>query len=559
MFMLMKIISSCARLFFFGAFFAALAACSDDNASNESSASALRLVSSNIEDGAVVSSRKGTLELTFDRDIKQAPDKALLFNGLPATVTIDGKMLRYEYSLAEYGTDCTFRIPARSLTDLDGNPHDESFTLRFSVNETVTARLFDAVVDLNGKGTHTSVQAAIDDAPKNRTTPYLIFIANGTYEEFVNVPKDKPFLHFIGQDREKTVITRMLTSASNATGEGGEEAWTHSWRNSANTGYQEAVTMIYAPDCYAEGLSFENRWGVEKLIGPMAEAMYTANTRIAFRDCRFRSFQDTWQTAVTKAGATINAKQYASDCLIEGAVDYIYGDGNILIENSTFYNVRYGSVIAAAAHAEGTEWGYVFKGCVIDGVNKVNPSVYGTDKLDYINGKGWGQALGRPWKNAPITVFLNTTLKFDIDPRGWRDMSAYPKLFAEYKTIGKNGNPVDMSGRKTTFTAGEGEQAYTGKTELSAEEAARYTYENIITAGDGWDPKAFAEKAAAPANVKLEGNKLTWNAANRAICYLVFKEDGTFVAQTETNSLTVADADAKYTVRSANAYGSLSK
>lgn len=534
-------------------------ACKDDD--NSEDTGALALVSSNIAEGATLEENSGYVELTFNKKVRQAPNTSITFNGADIRIIILNNVVRYKYSTSD-NTDCTFKIPSGALLDYNGNPY-EGLTLNFKImEEEVTPKLFDAIVDPNGNGDYTSIQAAIDAVPSNRTEPYLIFVAKGTYQEFVNVPKIKPFIHLIGQDKETTIITRTLTSASNASGDGGEEAWQYSWRNEANQSerFQEAVTMIYATDFYAENISFENKWGIEKLIGPMAEAMYTANDRIAFNNCKFRSFQDTWQTKVqSSADNGINARHYATNCWIEGAVDYFYGNGNVLIENTTLYNVRYGSVITAANHTAETKWGYVFNNCTVDGINKVDPDKYGTASLDYIAGKGVAQTLGRPWQNSPITLFLNTKLKFDIDPAGWRDMGAVPTLYAEYNTTDKKGKAVDMSKRKTQYLVDNVSYDYKGKTELSYSEYIRYTYENIINGADGWNPKKFMEKLEAPENVLLSNTTLSWDARYKAICYLIFKEDGTYVGQTTNTSIEVSDTNTGYIVKAANKYGTLSE
>lgn len=230
-----------------------------------------------------------------------------------------------------------------------------------------------------------------------------------------------------------------------------------------------------------------------------------------------------------------------------------------MIENTTLYNVRYGSVITAANHTTGTNWGYVFNNCTVDGINKVDPDKYGTESLDYQPSKGTAQTLGRPWQNNPITVFLNTKLKFDIDPAGWRDMGAVPALYAEYNTTDKKGKAVDMSQRKTKYTINGTSYNYEGKTELSYSEYIKYTYENIVNGSDGWNPKKFMEQLETPENVSLNGTTLSWDARYKAICYLIFKADGSFEGQTTDTSFTVSDADATYTVKAANKYGTLSE
>ena len=229
----------------------AVFACKDDD--NSEDTSALTLVSSNITEGATLESNSGYVELTFNKKVRQAPNTSITFNDADIRIIILNNVVRYKYSTSD-NTDCTFKIPSGALLDYSGNPY-QGLTLNFKImEEAITPKLFDVIVDPNGKGDYTSIQDAIDAVPSNRTEPYLIFVANGTYEEFINVPKIKPFIHLIGQDKEKTIIARKLTSASNATGDGGEEAWQYSWRNEANQSqrFQEAVTMIYATDFYAE-------------------------------------------------------------------------------------------------------------------------------------------------------------------------------------------------------------------------------------------------------------------------------------------------------------------
>ena len=58
-------------------------------------------------------------------------------------------------------------------------------------------------------------------------------------------------------------------------------------------------------------------WGVEAQNGPQALALKTKADRIAFYNCKFRSFQDTWMTTTRDAD-----RHYVKECWLEGAVDY---------------------------------------------------------------------------------------------------------------------------------------------------------------------------------------------------------------------------------------------
>ena len=70
--------------------------------------------------------------------------------------------------------------------------------------------IFHAVVAKDGTGDYTTVQSAIDAVPENLKSPWLIFVKNGSYEEQVIIPQNKPFIHLIGQDKERTIIHLKL-------------------------------------------------------------------------------------------------------------------------------------------------------------------------------------------------------------------------------------------------------------------------------------------------------------------------------------------------------------
>jgi pectin methylesterase-like acyl-CoA thioesterase len=57
---------------------------------------------------------------------------------------------------------------------------------------------------MNGNGT--TLQGAIDAVTANNTTPFLIYVKNGTYSEVVTVASGKNHVHLIGQSRDGVVI-----------------------------------------------------------------------------------------------------------------------------------------------------------------------------------------------------------------------------------------------------------------------------------------------------------------------------------------------------------------
>ena len=86
------------------------------------------------------------------------------------------------------------------------------------------------MVSPDGKGNYTSIQKAIDNVPSKRTEPWLIFVANGTYEEQIIIPEDKPYIHLIGQDVDKTIVKLRINSSTEASATD-PDVWKYSYKN----------------------------------------------------------------------------------------------------------------------------------------------------------------------------------------------------------------------------------------------------------------------------------------------------------------------------------------
>lgn len=418
--------------------------------------------------------------------------------------------------------------------------------LRARQNNTAkSAKVFDAVVAADNSGDYTSVQKAIDAAPDNGSKPYLIFVKDGDYNEVIVVPKEKPFIYLIGQDKNKTIIHYKLNVQSQPKedskwNQNDWAAWKFSVHNPDAKVYKfpgEVVT-INASDFYAENISFINDWGVEKQSGPQALTMSTQADRIAFNNCIFRSFQDTWMTSMKG----INDRLYATNCRIEGAVDYFYGGGNAYVEKSTFYNVRSGSVIVAPSHKEGTQWGYVFDHCTIDG-----NAAAADGKLK----------MGRPWHERPIVVYLYTVMKIPVDPQGWTDMGAIPAIFADYKSVDAQGNPISTSERKTIFKDRNAQKEGSSKAVLTDEQAAKYTYHNVLSGIDNWNPRSLMKQVAKPSVTRSE-KTLTWKAVTGAKGYIVLRNNSV-IGFTQVTTYTDSGYinKAMYRIQGVNENGSL--
>ena len=487
------------------------------------------LVSTTPTDNAAGTSRNGSVILNFDNKVKAGTGTATL-NGEQIAPIISGKSAVFKYAGLKYATQYTFSMPEGVLVSRSGKAvAATSITFTTMERQQPEAKLYDAVVAQDGTGDYAKLQDAIDHAPAGRAKPWLIFVKNGRYHEHIDIPAAKAHLHIIGQDRDKTVVYDNRLS-------GGDNAYL------VDPG---ATVVVKGTDTFFENITLENSYGYEKLDGPQALALNTVADRVCMNNVALLSYQDTW---ITSSSST--ARHYIKNSLIEGAVDFIYNNGDVYLDGDTLQiNRPSGGYIVAPRHTADTKWGYVFQNNII----RPRKGISVTDV--------W---LGRPWHDQPKTVYINTQTFINIPAKGWYNtMGGLPALWAEYNTVDKDGNPVDLSQRETYYyywidkDAGTKAEVFNVKNTLTAEEAAQYTLKNVMGGADNWQPDLLCEACDAPV-VKGADGRLTWEAVPYAICYVVTKngEVAGFTKETTFEGYTEGDI---WQVQAVNENGGLSQ
>ena len=144
------------------------------------------------------------------------------------------------------------------------------FSLMCVVCHAAGALKYDFVVDANGTGDFTSVQAAVNAVPDFRKAgPTKIFIKKGVYKEKIVIAETKQGVQFYGE--EGTVITYDdYANKPNVFGE-----------NKGTSG--SSTIYVFGPDFVAENITFENSSGP---VG-QAVAVQIGGDRAFFRKCRF--------------------------------------------------------------------------------------------------------------------------------------------------------------------------------------------------------------------------------------------------------------------------------
>ncbi|HKL93325.1 MAG TPA: pectinesterase family protein [Bacteroidales bacterium] len=485
--------------------------------------------------------------LVFSEDVVLGEGTCQLNGVTMQPTSVVSKYATFVPSGLEYSTPYTFQIAADAFRSKSGGQSLAGQEIAFVTEDAPKPqpKVYDAVVSADGSGQYASVQSAIDAAPTGRTTPWLIFIKKGRYNEHIVVPESKPHIHLIGQDRDETVIHLSLNVGAAPTDGSNPAYWASSVHNPSSPVYGKDGSMVnvYASDFYADNLTFDNDWGVQSKAGPQALAMRSNADRAIFYRCNFRSYQDTWMTPTSSD----KYRHYVKNCFIEGAVDYIYAGGECYFDSCHINTVRNsGGYIVAPAHSREAKYGYVFMNCTLDAPSQTY--VY----------------LGRPWHNNPKTSFINTRLtkNLNIYPTGWiQTMGGLPDIFAEYNTRNYLGDTVDLSKRNNYYyvidraTGLKTGECY-AKHIHTAEEAAERTVRNVLSGSDHWMPDVLTQLLDAPIVQSNGAGLLSWDADPYAISYAIFSNDQVIGFTTEPQ-YTVGQ-DGLFYVKAINASGSMS-
>ena len=355
----------------------------------------------------------------------------------------NGVLLRDAGSLASATVDCENRfaafpaVPTAPAAAVTVPPEDPTL-----------------YVAASGTGDYYSIQRAIDVAPPGGA---LISIAPGVYRETLKITKPNIRLRSPYDDPKKTVIV-FDKSAGTAGGT-----------------LKSATVEVRADDFSAQNLTFANDFNASHAqlpAGSQALALLVNGDRAVFRNVRILGNQDTLyagsENCTPDGQPCIPARQYFSNCYVEGNVDFIFGDGKAVFENCEIHSNHHsiGFITAQGKHYPEQDSGFVFDHCKLTADT-------GVDNV-------W---LGRPWRPYATVIFMNTEMGSHIQPGGWREWhpgethSLETAFYAEYNAVSQGADPVPKT---------RDEHAH----QLSASEATAFEVKRFLSGGDHWDPNA---------------------------------------------------------------------
>ncbi|KAH7076342.1 carbohydrate esterase family 8 protein [Paraphoma chrysanthemicola] len=263
-------------------------------------------------------------------------------------------------------------------------------------------------------GEHSTLGAALAKLGTSATTAACIFVYSGTYQEQVTI-QYKGALTIYGYTTDTGTYKSNAVTITH--GISSPEAGTLDASSTANI--KSANFKVY-------NINFANTYGK----GAQAVAVTANGNKQGFYGCSFKGYQD---TLYAKSGF-----QYYSNCYIEGAVDYIFGNAAAWFGECTIASNGGGAITATSREVStDTTW------YVID-----HSTVTAASGVSGLTGKVY---LGRPWRVLSRVIYQYSSLGDIINAAGWTTMAegAMP-TYMEYKNTGAGSS---TSARKYTTTA----------------------------------------------------------------------------------------------------------
>lgn len=384
-------------------------------------------------------------------------------------------------------------------------------------------RPFTYVVALDGSGDFNTIQAAVDASPEGAQS--IIFIKNGTYKEQVTIGSklvtSTKRISLIGENPDSVIITHSQSRGS-----------------SGSPTFEDVCTLkLYTADFYGENITVQNAAGNTG----MAEALYTAADRQTFKNCHVLGYQDTYRSKKGTRG-------YFKDCLIQGAVDFIYAGGVEFFDSCQINCVNGGGYIVAPEDAYVTipktstvcqkflRIGFFFTNCNITADGNVPAGSY---------------YLGRPWTSYAGAFYINCKLGNHINPAGWMPWSGNEtsSSFAEYNSCDLNGVPVDTTKRVSwSFQL--------PKADVDNLLGADKIYARVSAVP--YDPFTICVAPGVPQSVVLTGTTLSWQPVTNTIGYVVLKDGRYFASTTNLSYPDNSGVSGVYSVKAVGPNGELS-
>ncbi|GJU33642.1 probable pectinesterase/pectinesterase inhibitor 12 [Tanacetum coccineum] len=265
-------------------------------------------------------------------------------------------------------------------------------------------------VATDGSGNFTTITDAINFAPDNSIDRVIIYIKQGLYEEYVEIPSYKTNIVLLGEGNDITIISGKRSMA---------DGWTT---------FRSATVAVSGEGFLARDIGFYNMAGAEK---QQAVALRINADFAAMYRCVISGYQDTLYVHTFR--------QFYRECDIYGTIDYIFGNAAVVFQGCNIMSRlpmpgQFTVIASQSRDSPDEQTGISFQNC----------SILATEDL---HGNSVKSYLGRPWKPYSRTVFIKSYIDDLIDPKGWipwpgEEQGLDTIYYGEYENIGP-GSGVD--------------------------------------------------------------------------------------------------------------------
>ncbi|CAG8933503.1 unnamed protein product [Penicillium salamii] len=268
---------------------------------------------------------------------------------------------------------------------------------------------------VGSSGKYTTIGAAIT-ALGSSSEAACIYVASGTYKEQITI-NYAGALTIYGQTTDTGSYKNNVVTI------------THTISSPEAGSLDKSATVNVVSDGFKMyNINVVNGYGK----GVQAVALVGNADKLGFYGCQFSGYQD---TLYAKAGT-----QYYSNCMIEGAVDYIFGDASAWFGECDIVSNGPGAITANSRQTSTDSAWYAIDHCNIKAASgtSIDGDVY----------------LGRPWRVLSRVIYQNSKLGSLINAKGWTTMADGATPF--YYEYNNSGDGSDTSKREyvTSISAG---------------------------------------------------------------------------------------------------------
>nr|GMD05820.1 probable pectinesterase/pectinesterase inhibitor 58 [Ipomoea batatas] len=297
------------------------------------------------------------------------------------------------------------------------------------------------VVAKDGSGKYMTINEALEDIPRNKNKTFVLYIKEGVYEEHVAFFRKMTHLMIMGDGPTKTKITGSKN-----------------YIDGVST-FHTATVAAMGDFFMARDIGFENSAGPEK---HQAVALRVGADRSIFYNCQMDGYQDTLYTHTYR--------QFYRDCIISGTIDFIFGNGAVVLQNCTFMVRKpmenQQCIVTAQGRIDPRQpTGLVLQNCSFE----ADPEYYPVrSKLK--------SYLGRPWKEYSRTIIMESFIDDLIQKDGWLPWNGDFALDTLFYTEYNNRGPSSSKEERVKWK---------GVKELPLNRIERFTAARFIQ-GDVW-------------------------------------------------------------------------